>query len=67
MVVDGAKIRALREAEGLGAIDLGKLVGISPQAIHRIEREGKARPSTIQKMAVIFKVERKVLTGGMKK
>lgn len=63
MVVDGAKIKALREAEGLGAIDLGKLVGISPQAIHRIEKEGKARPATIQKLALLFKVDRKVLTG----
>lgn len=63
MIVDGAKIKALREAEGWGAIDLGKLVDLSPQAIHRIEREGKARPATIQKLADVFKVERKVLTG----
>ena len=63
MVVNGAKIKALREAEGLGAIDLGRELGISPQAIHRIEREGRARPSTIQKMALIFKVDRKMLTG----
>lgn len=58
-IVDGAKIRALRERRVLSQMDLAKQAGVSDRTIRDIER-GKyvdARPSTIRKLAAALAVE----------
>lgn len=66
MKVNGALIKQLREHEPLTAEMLAERVGVSPQTIHRIEREGTARWSNIQRISVVLNVSMKKLVSEVK-
>lgn len=58
MPFDGTRLRELRQRRALSLRDLGKLAGVSYDAIHAIETGKQVpRPSTVRKLALALGVE----------
>ncbi len=62
MEFDGTRLRKVRKGRALSLRDLGKLAGVSYDAIHAIEvGKQEPRPSTVRKLAAALGIEPEVL------
>ena len=53
-VMDGERIRAMREERGLSRQEFAREAGVSPSTVRRVERSGRVRAATGWRVARVF-------------